>query len=581
MRFAKLFESLLNEYVTAEWTFGFELEGYCKLIEDADNYGKPPKKYFNSILEIKTLLDNIWKKYLPTIEMNITKDDSLHNSFKGEMAFEYKPIGGIQCTPRNIDALIKFFREALNNDGFKLRFDASCGFHIHLKNESVSEQDSYWLFLHYLIDDSFKELLLQYPVQQPGPIQPGDRPIKPTLHKFDADPSYRDGIDKYAKTPADHAIYPDENTMITFPKHAKKILSQLNDLLSNNVDDKQINELIHALIKLREAGTKYNTLNFHESGTIEWRRPREIFEKGKIEPFLKYILTIVRKMSSILEMTSFANYPNVKRDKLFKLMDDTKLPMSMFTSYNSSNKFEPKIPTQSEPKLAKKLGLVYDDSVLSDNTAKIYRSAFLKSIVIDKKLSGLKFKNVEGYYDKEVEKYTFKNGEVSGVLNTNYSVYFRNCHLNGLRMDMPIEEQAPRLFSAKKCVIDLSDSEVKIGTLEESIVSAGKLHVYDEFDMMECAVNTKNVIIDTKGKLFSIYSCLFMVDKNDKERIAFLEEHGMSVKQIDELQKRFKYVKQPFDWNSYLEIDCTNLLKLEKEDLIKQKELLEKGFGII
>ena len=286
---------LLERLLTNKFTFGFELEGFCrdeklqKFQEELDTtFGKGGNFHDDCSLELTGItLDNqgnaigdndVIVRYTNgeyfigdsalqdewyDSDYNRSEQEDLE-SFLNEQnmspiyttSFEYSsPV--LDFTPANIKKIWEFMERNLGAN--KTFFtNASCGFHHHISFEGITGEDAAWILSQIAMDDKAIDLL---------------------DHLEDEKNSY--GINKYIFSgdySKDEYLVELRNAIKEFD--FEKIVSYLNT-------------------------DKFSLLNNHRNKTLEWRGPREFMDTNDInlvKKFYQQLWKVIRLFSQKLDL---------------------------------------------------------------------------------------------------------------------------------------------------------------------------------------------------------------------------------------------------------------------------------------
>ena len=286
---------LLERLLTNKFTFGFELEGFCrdeklqKFQEELDTtFGKGGNFHDDCSLELIGITsdnqgnaidnDEVIVRYTNgeyfigdsalqdewyDSDYNRSEQEELE-SFLNEQnmnpnyttSFEYSsPV--LDFTPANIKKIWEFMERNLGAN--KTFFtNASCGFHHHISFEGITGEDAAWILSQIAMDDKAIDLL---------------------DHLEDEKNSY--GINKYIFS----SDYSKDGYLVELRNAIKefdfeKIVSYLNT-------------------------DKFSLLNNHRNKTLEWRGPREFMDTNDInlvKKFYQQLWKVIRLFSQKLDL---------------------------------------------------------------------------------------------------------------------------------------------------------------------------------------------------------------------------------------------------------------------------------------
>lgn len=286
---------LLERLLTNKFTFGFELEGFCrdeklqKFQEELDTtFGKGGNFHDDCSLELIGITsdnqgnaidnDEVIVRYTNgeyfigdsalqdewyDSDYNRSEQEDLE-SFLNEQnmnpiyttSFEYSsPV--LDFTPANIKKIWEFMERNLGAN--KTFFtNASCGFHHHISFEGITGEDAAWILSQIAMDDKAIDLL---------------------DHLEDEKNSY--GINKYIFS----SDYSKDGYLVELRNAIKefdfeKIVSYLNT-------------------------DKFSLLNNHRNKTLEWRGPREFMDTNDInlvKKFYQQLWKVIRLFSQKLDL---------------------------------------------------------------------------------------------------------------------------------------------------------------------------------------------------------------------------------------------------------------------------------------
>ena len=286
---------LLERLLTNKFTFGFELEGFCrdeklqKFQEELDTtFGKGGNFHDDCSLELTGITsdnqgnaidnDEVIVRYTNgeyfigdsalqdewyDSDYNRSEQEDLE-SFLNEQnmkpiyttSFEYSsPV--LNFTPANIKKIWEFMERNLGAN--KTFFtNASCGFHHHISFEGITGEDAAWILSQIAMDDKAIDLL---------------------DHLEDEKNSY--GINKYIFS----SDYSKDGYLVELRNAIKefdfeKIVSYLNT-------------------------DKFSLLNNHRNKTLEWRGPREFMDTNDInlvKKFYQQLWKVIRLFSQKLDL---------------------------------------------------------------------------------------------------------------------------------------------------------------------------------------------------------------------------------------------------------------------------------------
>lgn len=286
---------LLERLLTNKFTFGFELEGFCrdeklqKFQEELDTtFGKGGNFHDDCSLELTGVTsdnqgnaigdndaivrytngeyfigDSALQEEWYDSDYNRSEQEDLE-SFLNEQnmnpiyttSFEYSsPV--LDFTPANIKKIWEFMERNLGAN--KTFFtNASCGFHHHISFEGITGEDAAWILSQIAMDDKAIDLL---------------------DHLEDEKNSY--GINKYIFS----SDYSRDGYLVELRNAIKefdfeKIVSYLNT-------------------------DKFSLLNNHRNKTLEWRGPREFMDTNDInlvKKFYQQLWKVIRLFSQKLDL---------------------------------------------------------------------------------------------------------------------------------------------------------------------------------------------------------------------------------------------------------------------------------------
>ena len=286
---------LLERLLTNKFTFGFELEGFCrdeklqKFQEELDTtFGKGGNFHDDCSLELTGITsdnqgnaigdndvivrytngeyfigDSALQDEWYDSDYNRSEQEDLE-SFLNEQnmkpiyttSFEYSsPV--LNFTPANIKKIWEFMERNLGAN--KTFFtNASCGFHHHISFEGITGEDAAWILSQIAMDDKAIDLL---------------------DHLEDEKNSY--GINKYIFS----SDYSKDGYLVELRNAIKefdfeKIVSYLNT-------------------------DKFSLLNNHRNKTLEWRGPREFMDTNDInlvKKFYQQLWKVIRLFSQKLDL---------------------------------------------------------------------------------------------------------------------------------------------------------------------------------------------------------------------------------------------------------------------------------------
>lgn len=286
---------LLERLLTNKFTFGFELEGFCrdeklqKFQEELDTtFGKGGNFHDDCSLELTGITsdnqgnaigdndvivrytngeyfigDSALQEEWYDSDYNRSEQEDLE-SFLNEQnmnpiyttSFEYSsPV--LDFTPANIKKIWEFMERNLGAN--KTFFtNASCGFHHHISFEGITGEDAAWILSQIAMDDKAIDLL---------------------DHLEDEKNSY--GINKYIFS----SDYSKDGYLVELRNAIKefdfeKIVSYLNT-------------------------DKFSLLNNHRNKTLEWRGPREFMDTNDInlvKKFYQQLWKVIRLFSQKLDL---------------------------------------------------------------------------------------------------------------------------------------------------------------------------------------------------------------------------------------------------------------------------------------
>lgn len=286
---------LLERLLTNKFTFGFELEGFCrdeklqKFQEELDTtFGKGGNFHDDCSLELTGITsdnqgnaigdndvivrytngeyfigDSALQDEWYDSDYNRSEQEDLE-SFLNEQnmspiyttSFEYSsPV--LDFTPANIKKIWEFMERNLGAN--KTFFtNASCGFHHHISFEGITGEDAAWILSQIAMDDKAIDLL---------------------DHLEDEKNSY--GINKYIFS----SDYSKDGYLVELRNAIKefdfeKIVSYLNT-------------------------DKFSLLNNHRNKTLEWRGPREFMDTNDInlvKKFYQQLWKVIRLFSQKLDL---------------------------------------------------------------------------------------------------------------------------------------------------------------------------------------------------------------------------------------------------------------------------------------
>lgn len=250
---------LLEKFMRYDFKFGYELECFYRMEdeyhddEDSDEYEekKDAIDYFVPLMEYMSKLYEV-----PFKDITHSDDGSLVPDNYEDIRMEIKS-PPLWANMKNINATIKILSEI---EHFGVYVNDTCSLHIHISWPRINESEMAWLISQIAMNGDF--------VDRFGTL--------------------------YAK------IYMDDGSSFTPKKsgvelsHEEKyaqseFLNHIATAVDDYIDDPDSND-ISGIIK----GTKYNLLNLHELGTIEWRGPRGFaglrqFTRSFFVLFVQYI----------------------------------------------------------------------------------------------------------------------------------------------------------------------------------------------------------------------------------------------------------------------------------------------------
>ena len=283
----------LDEAMTSEFTFGFELEGCCTVGErrynDLPGYhsGNEPRG------DVKELFDKL-NETLGFGEGKIESDSSLDTDRRGGWTFEYaSPV--IPFNPKNVEKVYGFLKNLPNLGVYT---NSSCGFHTHISFPDITRLDASWMAVCCALDDGMYEELTSFQSE---------------------DGKIIDFFGGYAK-----------------PNRLRDIKEYIKDGNMRNLKRELDND-------------KYQVLRIHpDHGTLEWRGPRNFMNEGNIEDIHRYILKLYRvaqRMSKYTQMKSISSSDGVT----FTKEQVAKLGISSSdSSYRFKSKAEEKLRSKGE-----------------------------------------------------------------------------------------------------------------------------------------------------------------------------------------------------------------------------------------
>ena len=243
----------LDEAMTSEFTFGFELEGCCtegeRRYNDLPGYhsGREPSG------DVKTLFDKL-NNTLGFGNGKIESDSSLRTDDRGGWTFEYaSPI--IPFNPKNIEQVYNFLK-GLPSLG--VYTNDSCGFHTHISYPDIDKVNAFWILCCIALDKGMYEEMTKLTTESGDDI---------------------DFFGHYAQE------------------------RRLKDI-KQYIEDKQWDNLKYELDT-----EKYQNTRIHPQGTIEWRGPRNFMNKGNINDIHRFILKLYRVVQHFAKYTRMDSIP--------------------------------------------------------------------------------------------------------------------------------------------------------------------------------------------------------------------------------------------------------------------------------
>lgn len=243
----------LDEAMTSEFTFGFELEGCCtegeRRYNDLPGYhsGREPSG------DVKTLFDKL-NDTLGFGSGKIESDSSLNTDDRGGWTFEYaSPI--IPFNPKNIEQVYNFLK-GLPSLG--VYTNDSCGFHTHISYPDIDKVNAFWILCCIALDKGMYEEMTKLTTES------------------------GDDIDFFGH-------YAQERRLIDIKRY---------------IENKQWDNLKYELDT-----EKYQNTRIHPQGTIEWRGPRNFMNKGNINDIHRFILKLYRVVQHFAKYTRMDSIP--------------------------------------------------------------------------------------------------------------------------------------------------------------------------------------------------------------------------------------------------------------------------------
>ena len=315
-------EQMLQEALSSEFTFGFELEAICKKPADNDFYIPSYHGYSEEnqplglAKEVKKELDKWFG------EGKIEQDSSLQGEHE-EWTFEYAS-PKISFNPLNMKRLYEMLTSLSSMDIYT---NDTCGFHIHFSFPDIDKKEAAWIICCIAIDNNLKEYIKVLTTKT------GE--IESLLYDYRyADPGFFQAI-------------------------SQAIADGYYDTLSRLLDN-----------------TKKRSLRIHPQGTIEWRGPRGFLNKGDpeiIKLMIQKLYNFVLKLSKITSVQKYSGEAIGKEVTLEK-----KDLLSKLNLYDT--KFDSEIEKEKEDKSKKIENLLSKNPYLilkmsADKINKIFNSS--------------------------------------------------------------------------------------------------------------------------------------------------------------------------------------------------------------
>jgi len=225
---------LLEQWLSSEFTIGFELEGYCR--DDRQEILDTAREFFPSGISI---YGN------ETIKDDGSLDSGNYDSHPTSFEYTSKIF---KLNMGNLQRIINFL-DYLNKNDLAIT-DSTCGFHVHIgfPDKFMQSSQQFWVLLNLIFEPEAKQLA--------NILSQGD------INFYTDD----DGGEGYASFAF----------ILKLKAKLEKYLFQ--SLLTKESVSKR--EIIDSF-KTIYSSEKYRFLRIHPQGTLEWRGPRGFLDSGK------------------------------------------------------------------------------------------------------------------------------------------------------------------------------------------------------------------------------------------------------------------------------------------------------------